>query len=327
MQILNLTGYGINVHVDSGRLVVKDGNHYNKNPTEQRFRRRKIDFDKLIISGNSGNISLSAIKWITKQKRDIAILDWNGRLVTSISAPLANLGANRLAQYEAAKDSAKKAKIAKWIINQKIEGTLRVLEWLKTRRPHFSWNDKIQQCASNLDKISEFKNLLYTEAMVSQHYWKAIASVIEQRWEFLSRNSRDVVSSRDADDPVNALFNYGYSILESECWKAVNTVGLEPYVGFIHKTYTNKAPLIYDLQEPFRWIIEKSVLKILQEKTVKKSDFITTDEGNVRLKQTAIKVIVDEVARQFSTRVLDKGMKRQWGTMIMIKTRELVKLF
>jgi len=40
--------------------------------------------------------------------------------------------------------------------------------------------------------------------------------------------------------------------------------------------------LIYDLQEPFRWIVELAILKILNEKKVLKSDFITTDEGNVR---------------------------------------------
>ncbi|MGQ0638296.1 MAG: CRISPR-associated endonuclease Cas1 [Nitrososphaerota archaeon] len=50
----------------------------------------------------------------------------------------------------------------------------------------------------------------------------------------------------------------------------------------MHKTHTNKAPLIYDLQEPFRWLVELSVLKILYKKKVTKSDFITTDEGNVR---------------------------------------------
>lgn len=54
---------------------------------------------------------------------------------------------------------------------------------------------------------------------------------------------------------------------------------------------------------------------------------MTTDEENIRLKPSAMKILVDRVARQFSTRVLDKGMKRQWGTMIMIKTRELTHLF
>jgi len=81
------------------------------------------------------------------------------------------------------------------------------------------------------------------------------------------------------------------------------------------------------LQEPFRWLVELATLKILYKKKVTKSDFITTDEGNVKLKPTAVKVILDEIAWQLSTKVLYNGMKREWQTMIMIKSRELIRLF
>lgn len=54
---------------------------------------------------------------------------------------------------------------------------------------------------------------------------------------------------------------------------------------------------------------------------------MTTDEGNIRLKPSAVKVVVDRVARQFSNSVLYKGKRRQWGSMIMLKTRELTKIF
>ena len=70
-----------------------------------------------------------------------------------------------------------------------------------------------------------------------------------------------------------------------------------------------------------------SILKILHEKKIKKDDFITTDGGNVRLKPSAVKVILDEIAKQFSTKIDYKGMKREWQTMIMIKARELPHLF
>ena len=328
MQILNLTGYGINVHVDSGRLIVKDGNYKSREPKEKRFRRKMIDFDKMVISGNSGNISLSAIKWITKQKRDIAVLDWNGKLVTSISAPLANLGDHKLAQYHAYSDPKIKTDIARWLIEHKFEGTIRVLDWLKLKKEANLKHVKLlKKHTQRLKNAKNLKEIIAVEAVVSQYYWKDISANIEKKWEFLSRNYGNSTTSRDADDPVNALFNYGYAILESECWKVINTIGLEPYIGFIHKTYTNKAPLVYDLEEPFRWLIEKAVLTILQENKVRKSDFVTTMEGNVRLKQSAIDVIVDEVGKQLSTRILYKGKKRQWGTMIMIKSRELAKLF
>ena len=69
------------------------------------------------------------------------------------------------------------------------------------------------------------------------------------------------------------------------------------------------------------------MLKILQKRLVNKSDFIITDEGNVRLRPNAVKTVLDEIAKQFSTKILYKGMKREWQTMIMLKARELVRLF
>ncbi|MHB8546474.1 MAG: CRISPR-associated endonuclease Cas1 [Nitrosotalea sp.] len=326
MQILNLSGYGINVHVDGGKLVVRDGNTHEKEPQEQRFRRKMLNFDKLVISGNTGNITIPAIRWLMKQKRDIALVDWNGRLIASVSAPVANLGTVKLSQYEAHSDPKKQALIAKWIIKQKIDGTLRVLEFIKTIKSEFTF-DQIKKYALEINHANDLRSVLRIESAVSQHYWRSLSSVFDKKWEFISRNFGDNKDSKDADDPINALFNYGYAILESECWKVANTVGLEPYVGFIHKTHTNRAPLIYDLQEPFRWLVEMSILKILFEKKIKMTDFITTDEGNVRLKPSAVKIVLDEIAKQFSAKTAYKGMMREWQTMILIRTRELVHLF
>jgi CRISPR-associated protein Cas1 len=327
LQILNLSGYGINVHVDGGKLVVRDGNSYEKEPLEQRFRRKMLTFDKLVIHGNTGSITIPAIRWLMRQKRDIAILDWNGRLITSLSPMVANQGLVKLAQYQAHADPKKQAKIAQWIIKQKIEGIFRVLDWIKSEYPDFSYNKNMDKISSEIDKANDLRSVLRIESITSQHYWNMLSSVFDKKWEFISRNFGDNKDSKDADDPVNALFNYGYAILESECWKVVNTVGLEPYIGFIHKTHTNRAPLIYDLQEPFRWIIEMSILKILHEKKVKKTDFMTTDEGNVRLKPSAVKIVLDEIGKQFGTKVNYKGMMREWQTMILIKTREMMRIF
>lgn len=326
MQILNLSGYGMNVHVDGGKLVIRDGNSHEKEPTEMRFRRKMLNFDKLVISGNTGNITIPAIRWLMKQKRDIALLDWNGRLIASFSSPVANLGTVKIAQYEAHRDPRKQALIAKLIIQQKIEGTLKVLDFIKTKKPDFTF-EPVKRYTMEIETVNDLRSVLRIESVVSQHYWKYLASIFDKKWEFISRNFGDNKDSKDADDPINALFNYGYAILESECWKVANTIGLEPYIGFIHKTHTNRAPLIYDLQEPFRWLVEMSTLKILFEKKIKKTNFITTDEGNVRLKPSAVKIVLDEIAKQFSAKISYKGMMREWHTMITMKTRELVKVF
>ncbi len=327
MKLLTIDGYGYNLSVDGGRLEATNGHHINRPKHKTKYRSNYLDFDKVVISGNHGNLSVSAIRWLMKQKRDVVILDWNGRIVTSMSPYLSNRGQYKLAQYKAVNDPVQKTNIAKWILQQKIDGSLRVLEWLKENHKGFLFEKSIPKLHSDFSKNTDFKKILETEAVFSHHYWNALASVFDKKWEFISRNFGDSWASKNADDPINAMLNYGYSILESEIWKAVNTVGLEPYIGFIHKTYTNKAPLIYDLQEPFRWIVELGILKLVLDRKIKKSDFMITDGGHVRLKPSAVKIVVDQVAKQFNMLTVYKGKKRQWGSMIMIKTRELSKNF
>jgi len=325
MKLLTIDGYGYNLSVDGGRLEATNGHHINRPKQTTRYRRKTLDFDKVIISGNHGTLSVSAIRWLVKQKRDIVILDWNGRLVTAFS-PFANQGVNKLAQLKASQDPVKKTKITKWFIQQKIDGSLRILEWIMSKNRNFTYDSIINKQFSRFKTATALKEILGIESVISHYYFNSISSVIDTKWEFISRHAENT-PVRDADDPVNALFNYGYSILESECWKVINTTGLEPYIGFIHTTHTNKAPMVYDLEEPFRWLVEKVTLKLIFEKKVRLSDFMTTDYGNVRLKPNTVKLVLDEIAKQFRTTILYRGKRRLWSTMIMLKTRELIKLF
>jgi CRISPR-associated protein Cas1 len=43
-----------------------------------------------------------------------------------------------------------------------------------------------------------------------------------------------------AADPINALFNYGYTMLESQCRRTANARGLDPYIGFNHEAATTR---------------------------------------------------------------------------------------
>jgi len=49
-------------------------------------------------------------------------------------------------------------------------------------------------------------------------------------------------------DMVNTMPNYGYALLEAECSRVINTVGLDPHVGFLHEMKPRKNSFAYDLQ-------------------------------------------------------------------------------
>ena len=55
---------------------------------------------------------------------------------------------------------------------------------------------------------------------------------------------------------MNALLNFGYSLLEGRVRHAVNSVGFEPSVGWLDEMVASKLPAVYDLQEAFLWPLD-----------------------------------------------------------------------
>jgi hypothetical protein len=73
-----------------------------------------------------------------------------------------------------------------------------------------------------------------------------------------------------------------------------------------------------------------AILKILHEKKVTMADFITTDQGNVRLRPSAVKIVLDEIAKQLSGKTFYKGMMREWqiGTFfVVVRARHHQEVF
>jgi len=73
----------------------------------------------------------------------------------------------------------------------------------------------------------------------------------------------------NASDPINALLNYGYAILESMVRKDINTIGVDVSISYLHEIDHSKHPLVYDLQELFRYVVDYSVIELLETKLKK----------------------------------------------------------
>ena len=156
-------------------------------------------------------------------------------------------------------------------------------------------------------------NLMNYEGRIATFYWDNLSKVFNKlspNFHFKNRMSKSYSWNMNASDEVNALLNYGYSILESEVRKAINSVGLDPAIGFLHALAPSKSPLVYDIQELFRWLIDISVIQLLEEKKLKTSDFITTENYHIRLSEGAAKMLVEKISFNFNRRVADyKGSK------------------
>jgi CRISPR-associated protein Cas1 len=79
---------------------------------------------------------------------------------------------------------------------------------------------------------------------------------------------------RPPPDPVNSLLSFGYTLLVYNIQSAVSTVGLDPFIGFLHSNEQSRPSLVLDLMEEFRPIIVDSlVLWLINSQVMTEQDF------------------------------------------------------
>jgi len=324
MNPLYLSGFGVSLNVDRARLLVRDGIHDPDVEAERlEIQPRKAYFDSVIIDGHSGNISLDAIKWLMRHDIPFFILDFNGTLLSSTLPREPVNGPLKIAQIEAYKDQSKRFCIAKKLVEAKAQRTLDVMKWLAARYGELS--SQVQADLTNelerLEQCQSLPRLLSIEGRIADIYWRYLHEVLPTKFGFTSRMHE--THQMNASDPFNALLNYGYAILESQCRKALNGVGLEPTVGFLHEARQTKYPLVYDLQEPYRWIVDATVISCLESEWFGKRDFYRMDNYVLRMKPEAVRKLIDALRIKFNSPVHHAGKLCSWDTVIRFKVQEL----
>lgn len=136
-----------------------------------------------------------------------------------------------------------------------------------------------------------------------------ISNQLSPEFHFIGRKNKTNSRNYNTSDEINALLNYGYAILESEIRKVINGMGLDYSIGFLHEINQSRTPLVYDVQELFRWIIDISVIQLLEEKKIKKSDFIITENYHIRLGENVAKILIEKINSNLNARYNYKNGK------------------
>lgn len=93
-------------------------------------------------------------------------------------------------------------------------------------------------------------------------------------------------SRRPPMDPVNALLSFAYSLLSHDCASALESTGLDSYVGFLHRDRPGRSSLALDLMEELRpCIADRFVLSCINNRIFQKSDFDYRENGAVFLNE------------------------------------------
>ena len=326
MNPLLISGFGTNISVDKRRLIIQ-----NKLDNERyEYYPHQIKHDSVIIDGHTGSISFEAMRWLVKHNIPITMLNWNGNLL-SVTLPKETVSSKlRLRQYEIYQDEEKRYGIAYPIVKEKVKHSINLLNELSKYYKEIDVNtissESNKESMFKLKTTYDYRNLMMYEGRVADIYWVTLSKVfttLSPEFNFKSRRGKTSSWNMNACDEINALLNYGYAVLESEVRKDLNSIGLDPSISFLHELSNSRASLVYDVQELYRWLVDLSVIQLLEEKKLKKADFIVTENYNIRLRENTAKALIEKIRLNFNARAFYNGKYYSYQNILYENVRLL----
>jgi CRISPR-associated endonuclease Cas1 len=246
-----LHGNGCSVKVQRGDLVTFDGE-------ERRFSKVTHGLRAIAFLGNSGFLTLDAIKWCEAQGVGLFVLGWNGELISVTQPPpMGNLDLRR-AQFR-----ADRFPVAKAILLQKLQSEVRANKLSKQAHRNALARIKTARAVDELFPI---------EAQAALDYWANWSFELKHKkrnwphqWTHFSYRASLVTGGpRHAIHPVNAILNYAYAVAAAQITRTLQAFGFDSMAGFMHADDNGRHSLSYDLLELLRSEIDSAILPWVQ---------------------------------------------------------------
>lgn len=206
----------------------------------------------------------------------------------------------RRAQYAVTDDPARCATIVRSIVAGKLANQRYVV--LRALRDHGADDGgrlpatrealeallrRLHSPAGQAATVDELRGL---EGQGANVYFAALPALLRARDPVFAFAGR---VRRPPTDPVNALLSFIYTLTTHDARSALEGVGLDPQVGFLHRERPGRPSLALDLVEEFRaWFADRLVLSLVNRGQLRANDFETASTGAVTLTEEARKAVL-----------------------------------
>lgn len=236
---------------------------------------RMIDVSELVIFGNV-QVTTQAIRKMCQNNIPVVYLTYGGWFVGMVSGISHKNIELRMKQHDRHAKKNASMDIARQIVHGKIRNSITML-----RRNHSSLPKRIISVLDELAKkalvIKRYDGLLGIEGMAARTYFSEFNGMIhrdDSEFNFTER------TRRPPKDATNAMLSFLYSMLVKQAVTTISTVGLDPYLGFLHMPKYGRPALALDIIEEFRPIIADSVcITLINNKMIRPSDMVKTNFG------------------------------------------------
>ncbi len=272
----------------------KDGMNVVISVNQQEvFRIPVINIEAIVTFGYMG-ASPGLMKLCTDNNVSLTFLSPNGRFVSRIQGQTRGNVLLRKTQYKLSENEEWTLHVAKVMIGGKIQNYRNILR--RYVRDYGS-NATVESAATTLEKYKQnaFRAkdchaLMGAEGMAANKYFEAFPCLITQQQESFPFTGRN---RRPPKDAVNAMLSLAYTLIANDVAAALETVGLDPYVGFLHTLRPGRSSLALDMTEELRaYMGDRFVLSLINRKQVSASDFIYQGEQGVTMSENGRKTFL-----------------------------------
>ncbi len=298
---------------------------------EERGRKPLHLFESIVVFGYPG-VSPALLGKCAEYGIIITFLTPSGKFLSrSVGKTYGNVIVRR-AQYRIADDPERSLHIAAAMLSAKMTNSAAVLRRVLSDHRERVDAVRIENAAADI-KYNAVKSytaesadsLRGLEGECANRYFSVFDELILTQKETFRYDGR---SRRPPLDPVNAMLSFGYALMTSMCTSALESAGLDPYVGFFHTDRPGRCSLALDILEEFRApFVDRFVLTMINKKVVSESSFYTKENGAVLLTDTARAEFLTQWQKKKSEEIIHPYLKEkvQWGMIPFVQAMLLAK--
>lgn len=260
-----------------------------------------------IVSFGYTGASPALMGYCAKRNISIVFMTANGRFQARVIGESRGNVILRKKQYKISDNENLSNQIARNFIVGKIYNSKWILE--RFIRDYYLRIDvnEFKEISTHLTEIikdvrvcEDLERLRGLEGQAASSYYKVFNQMILQQKDDFYFQSR---SRRPPLDNVNAMLSFAYTLLANDVAAALEAVGLDAYVGFLHRDRPGRVSLALDLMEELRCVLaDRLVLSIINKKVLNQDDFVKKESGAV--------IMTDEARKKFLTAWQNKKLEK-----------------
>ena len=299
--------------------------------SEQPLRMPLLHLGSIVCFGDI-LISPALLHRCAEDGRTIVFLDRNGRFKARVEGPTSGNVLLRQAQHMANSDQARSLSLVRNIVAGKLQNCRQIV--LRAGRETTDEEDKsllATASATHAHALARIEHrdtidaLRGDEGEAANSYFKSFGAMVREDREAFQPHGR---TRRPPLDRTNALLSFVYTLLRHDCVGAIESVGLDPQVGYLHTLRPGRPALALDLMEELRPILaDRLVLSMINRRQIQRNDFVEREGGAIYLTDQARKEVIVAYQNRKQDEVLHKIVEKKipLGLLPHIQARLLAR--